>query len=280
MNRVASEEQAIQLPSFGKQWRLGRVQVFGLAVVNDPAAKTNHAPARVMNRKHHPIAETVIPLAAVAVDHEAGMDERIARVVRERRRERLPVARRIANPKACCDGAAKSTFFQILDCPRRRFQVSAIELRRGQQHCTEISRCFLALLFPWTLDARYFQAGVAGKLLDRVGKRFAAVLHQETDRSPMRAASEAVIELLDRAYGERRRLFAVERAAGLVVGARFFERNVAIDDLDNVDAAKKRRNKIIWNHRLERSRWRQRRVRPDRKVRSHGRDTRQGTVEL
>ena len=96
----------------------------------------------------------------------------------------------------------------------------------------------------------------------------------------MGAAAEAVIKLLDRTYGERRGLLAMERAAGLEVSACFLEWNVAVDDLNDIDAPEERRDKIIRNHRLVCSIRRQRRVRPDRKVRSHGRDTRQGTVEL
>ena len=51
----------------------------------------------------------------------------------------------------------------------------------------------------------------------------------------MRAAAEAVVELLGRAYGERRRLLAVERAAGEMVGAALFQRHVALDHVDDVD---------------------------------------------
>src|SRR5262249_37078772 len=75
--------------------------------------------------------------------------------------------------------------------------------------------------------------------------------HQESDRGPMSRATKAVVELLDGTYGERGRLFAMKRTAGLVIGAGFFKRNVAIDDLDDVDAAQQRRNKIVWNHRFE-----------------------------
>jgi hypothetical protein len=64
--------------------------------------------------------------------------------------------------------------------------------------------------------------------------------HQEADRGAVSAAAEAVIELLGRAYRERRRLLAVKRTAGAEIGAGFLERDVAIDDVDDVDPGQQR----------------------------------------
>jgi len=84
--------------------------------------------------------------------------------------------------------------------------------------------------------ARHLEPGAAGELLDRLGKRQPLVLHQERQCRAVRAAAEAVIELLRLAYRERRGLLAVERAAGDVVGAGLLEGNEAVDDVDDVDA--------------------------------------------
>src|SRR4029078_9365056 len=59
---------------------------------------------------------------------------------------------------------------------------------------------------------------------------------EETERVPVRAAAEAVVELLRGADGERRRLFVVERAQAEVVGHSLLELHVARDDVDDVDA--------------------------------------------
>ena len=77
----------------------------------------------------------------------------------------------------------------------------------------------------------------------------ARVFHQEPDRGAMRAAPEAVIELLHRAHGERRRLLAMKRAARLVVGARLLERHRSIDHVDDVDAAEQRLDEVARNQR-------------------------------
>ena len=52
----------------------------------------------------------------------------------------------------------------------------------------------------------------------------------------MRAAAEAVVELLVRAHPERRRLLVVERAAGLALAAGFLELHAAADQLHDVGA--------------------------------------------
>src|SRR6188768_3640408 len=52
----------------------------------------------------------------------------------------------------------------------------------------------------------------------------------------MRAAAEAVIELLDRAHPERRGLLVVERTAGAVLAAGLLEFDARADELDDVRA--------------------------------------------
>ena len=72
-------------------------------------------------------------------------------------------------------------------------------------------------------------------------KAHAGVFDQEADRVAVRAAAEAVIELLARADREARRLLAVERAQAHEVGAALLELDVAADDLDDVDAGQQAR---------------------------------------
>src|SRR5262249_37737667 len=57
------------------------------------------------------------------------------------------------------------------------------------------------------------------------------------DDGAVLAAAEAVIELLFRAHPERRRLFAVERAAGLVLAPLLLEWHARADDLGDVGAS-------------------------------------------
>ena len=61
--------------------------------------------------------------------------------------------------------------------------------------------------------------GLGRKLLDRVHERQAAMVGEEADRIAMRAAAEAMVEILVVVDGEAGRLLVVERAAGLPLAA-------------------------------------------------------------
>src|SRR6185437_1183882 len=161
----------------------------------------------------------------------------------------LPARRRIADAEMRGDHPRQSPALQIRDRSRRILELRAIEPGGGEQRFIEVLRNLARLALARPLDARHLEPRVAGERFDRLGERLAAVLHQETDRRAVRAAAEAVIELLGRTDRERRRLFAVERTARLVVGARLLERHVAVDDLDDVDARKKRLDEIAGDQR-------------------------------
>jgi hypothetical protein len=61
------------------------------------------------------------------------------------------------------------------------------------------------------------------------------VRHEEADRVAVRAAAEAVIELLRRADGERRGFLAVEGAEALEIGTALLQLDVARDHVHDVD---------------------------------------------
>ena len=82
---------------------------------------------------------------------------------------------------------------------------------------------------------RHHHAHAPGQFLHRIDEAQARILHEEADGRAVGAAAEAVIELLGRADGERRRLFVVEGTAGGVVGPRLFQRYVAVNEVDDVD---------------------------------------------
>ena len=66
--RAAGRAGAIEVEeraALVEQRRIGRVEVFGLAIAEDPAAECDRPPARVADRDHQPAAETVVGLLAV-----------------------------------------------------------------------------------------------------------------------------------------------------------------------------------------------------------------------
>src|SRR5690606_36679303 len=73
--------------------------------------------------------------------------------------------------------------------------------------------------------ARHLHAGGAGQLLDRAEEFQPVELHQKADRAAVRAAADAVAELLGRRDGERTRALVMERPAGRVFPSLALERH-------------------------------------------------------
>ena len=86
------------------------------------------------------------------------------------------------------------------------------------------------------LVARHLHAGTLGQLIDRIEELEAVVVHQEADRGAVRAAAEAVIELLGGRDRERGRALVMERAARGVFLALSLQRHAAAHHLDDVGA--------------------------------------------
>src|SRR5262249_38330730 len=162
----------------------------------------------------------------------------------------LPVIGRVADAKARGDLAGETAALEILDRARRFLQLAAVELHRLLEHAVEVRLALflLDLLRRARLPFRHLHADAGGEVLHRVDIAHAAVGHEETDRVAVRAAAEAVIELLGRADGKRRRLLVVERAEAGEVGARFLEAHVARNDFDDVDPVEQILLERLWNH--------------------------------
>lgn len=73
------------------------------------------------------------------------------------------------------------------------------------------------------------------------------MVHEKAEGITARAATEAVVELFVGADAERRGLFFVERAAGGVVLAGFFQLHARADNIDDVGAVQEVVNKALGN---------------------------------
>ena len=175
-----------------------------------------------MNREHDSVAKTVVALPRLPGNDQARGFERLALIVGESMRQRLPIVGGVADAEARSDRSSKTACFQIVDCTVRIAQLAPIVFRGLQEHAGQIQSFASLCLVCSVCGARHIESRVAGKLLDRFRKGPAPELHQETDGGAMGAASEAMVELLGWAHRERRSLFAVKRTAGDEVSARFF----------------------------------------------------------
>ena len=95
---------------------------------------------------------------------------------------------------------------------------------------------FRAIVRTSAFVFRHLQADAVRQFLDRVDEAETGILHEKADGRTVRPATEAMVELLRRTDGERRRFLVMERAAGGKVGTRLLERDVAVDQVDDVDA--------------------------------------------
>ena len=57
-----------------------------------------------------------------------------------------------------------------------------------------------------------------------------------------------MVKLLGRADLKRRRFFLVKWTAGHIVRSAFLQRNLLVDNIDNIDFGQKLVNEIRWNH--------------------------------
>ena len=88
-HRLAGDMQIIERATLGKRRRLGAVDIFGLAVAEQPAAKADLAAAPVGDGEHH-AAEKHVHRAALALLHQPGFHQllRLDVLSAQRRRQR------------------------------------------------------------------------------------------------------------------------------------------------------------------------------------------------
>ena len=72
----AGAVDVVERAALVEERRVGGIEIFGLAVAEDPAAEADHPSARVADREHQPAAETVVAVLAAffGLDEHAGFD--------------------------------------------------------------------------------------------------------------------------------------------------------------------------------------------------------------
>ena len=153
-----------------------------------------------------------------------------------------PALGRVAQAEDLGDLSRQAAAFEVVDRARRAFQCLLVVARGLVQHVVQrglllaLLRGALAVLRGRAVVG-HLQAHLRGQVLHGLHEAHARVLHEEADRIAVRAATEAVAELLARAHRERRGLFVVEGTAGDVVLPRLAQRHVPFDDIDDVHPA-------------------------------------------
>ena len=202
--------QAVELLALVEQRRLRRVQVFGLAAVQHPAAKADHLALDVADREHDAVAEAVVAarLVAVPLDDQPALHQPRVLVVAEHGRQEAPLRRRVAQTVGLGDPAGQAAALQVVDRARAGLQLRAVGARGlchqfGKRLLRAALRRLARALLRRAFLLRHRQAHLRSQIVHRLAEARAGVRHQKVDRVAVRAATEAVVELLGRADRER-----------------------------------------------------------------------------
>ena len=247
-DRLLRQVKAVEFAPLLEQRRFRRVQILRLALVQDAAAEGDDAATAVMDRKDDAIAEAVVAPPLVVVDDQAGFGQDLCLVVRKDLLQRLPVVGGVAEAEARGDFARQAAALQVIDGAAGGLELIVVEAC-SQAHCLVEAFAAVVLRAGAASVVGDLQADLGGEFLHRVDEAEPAVFHQEAECAAMHAAAEAVIELLGRADRERSGFLAVERAAGEVVRTALLQRDVAFDDVDDIDARQQFLNEGLGNHR-------------------------------
>ena len=133
-DRLAGLPQAVQFLPLGEQRRLGRIQILGLALADDAAAKADQAAARIADGEHDPLAEAVVATSVFRLDHQPGLDQRRIVVIGKDLRQPMAVGARPAQPEMRGDLAGQATLLEIADRGRRGLQQLQVLRLGGVQH--------------------------------------------------------------------------------------------------------------------------------------------------
>ena len=199
--------QPVEFASLVKQGRLRGIEVFRLPLIDDPAPKPQHAPARITDRKHQAVPETVVksggPFATprIAFDDEAKLQNPAPLVFPrpEPGEQGIPGIRRIAESETRGGFRVDSARPYV---PARALVVRQILLEKTRSPRHEILQVGASLIARLQRLAWHFEPRALRQVPDGIEEFHLFVLHQEAQHGAVRAAAKAVVELLDRADPE------------------------------------------------------------------------------
>ncbi len=185
--------QTVEFMTFAKHRRFGRIQILRLARIDDARAKTDYLASHIANRKHHSPAKPVVALAFLGY-HQACFDELRIVVVVKGSTKRLPTVGRISERETRRALTTNATPLQICDGCRAVFKLKPVKLGCARQDIRQRARFRMSIRSA--LGLGNLHAGTVRQVADRIDVALPAVLHHESDRTAMGAATEAVKKLL------------------------------------------------------------------------------------
>ncbi len=133
--------QAVQFAALVKNGGFGRIEVFGLALADDASAESDHPPATILDREHHPPTKTVMAAAVFVTGQQAGLTQQVSTVpLAQRAAEAIPPVRRETEVKTRRGFAIQAAILEVLDradCRRVMTQLLAVEGTGRGQHLVQ-----------------------------------------------------------------------------------------------------------------------------------------------
>ena len=278
--RGARLEQSVEFVALAENGCFGRVEVFGLFVAQHAPAKTDALPLDVADGEYDAVAEAVVAaffrfavcrargrvgvMQAVwfgVVDDQAAFFEQGVCIVSKYGTQVPPAGRGVAQTEAGGDFPAQAALLEVFDGARAGFELFLVAAGGFLQHIGQrgllpapgfgADAVLRTGVVIWNLHAVLLR-----QFLHGIDKAHAVVFHQEIDGVPILAAAKAMVELLARADGERRRFFAVEGTQPAVVGAGFLQLHVAAHHVDHIDAREQFLNEAVRDGHADNCSWR------------------------
>src|SRR3989344_1065606 len=229
--------EIVERAALVEQRRVGRIEIFGLAIAQYAAAERDHPPARVADRDHQAPAEPIVGVLVVDRNQHARFDEHRGREFLERFFQRAAAVGGEAETEGLARCVRNATLLEIF---ARRGAVAAAELLDepvgGALHDVAQARRLLGLFRGARVGGGDLHAGLAGEVLDRVHERQPALVGHPADSIAVGRATEAVVEALFVVDREAGRLFVMERTARLILAAGACDLHRAADEGRQGDA--------------------------------------------
>ena len=216
MRAIETKEQ----PSFVENQRLGRIQVFRLAVSQDASAERHDAPSRVADRDDHAIAEAVVMTRALLpLRRQAALFKERSRhaALLEGDGELVPRGRRIADAESLDDALADTAPREI---GLRRLAVMRLGqtvVKKGLRHLMHAAK-FLHLLV--TRDFRCTSLSLRQRNIELFRLQFDCLKigdvldkREELEYVSSDVTAETIKKSLLGNYRKRRCVLVVKRAA-------------------------------------------------------------------
>ena len=234
-DKLLGPVKAIEVSLFMEHARLGGVEVLGLTVTHDAAAKGNVVTLFIEDRKHHAVVKAIGKLSTPAAHGHVGVNHLLRGKARLRQMCHQHIAARSkAQAVAAANVAAHTAAGKVL----ARTAVFAAH----EHGVVELGRLGAQVIDAGTLGAALaagtgivqLNTGAIGQIANRLGKTQVLALHDIGEDVAALAAAKAVPHLRRGDNVKRRGLFAMEGAATPKLMATGFELDRFLHDGNQV----------------------------------------------